>query len=1067
MQPEEGKPRKGSPHGAGPRASSSDPLPPIVSAALEEHSESLLARLNRIEKHSPSSERYTIIGEIGRGGMGRVLRVWDNDLGRELAMKVIPITPEGELTEEDRSDHERRIGRFINEARVTGQLDHPGIPPVHEIGVNDEGLLYFTMPYVRGMDLEKVFECVRTGAEGWNRTRALNALLNVCMTVAFAHSEDKGIVHRDLKPSNIMVGEFNEAYVMDWGLALVLGMQEQSRVVGTPAYMPPEQAMARAEDIGPRSDVYALGAILYELLVGRMPHQLSLEEGKADLDTVVGVPPRRISKAAPDTPGELAAICEKAMARDPEDRYEDAGAMAKELRAFLENRVVASYESGTLPRLRKWRQRNLNLALALEALVLLVAISFTALYLLNRDRLSKVEAAKKHAEDESAIAIAYAYANDIRMAEMYLERGETGEAKTVFAREDQYDPEQLGWEWEYLRSKVDSSLRTLELEKDRPIAHGPLSDLVLTVSDDRTLRLLDTTSEAVLGTLEGHEHTISVAAFGPRDQYLASGDEENHVILWDVEDGEAIRMFRGDEEYGVTSICFSPSGEHLAWSEGPRIHVREVMGGGVVADIFDPSESDDLDPGSANFTQIVYGDAEDRIITVNKYNHVEIWSIPAGERIATRSREGDFQPAPPIAVHRGAAVLAVGSKKPSVHILNASTLESVTDLPLSSCLAGGLAFDGDRLIVGTNRNTLEIWDVRARKCISRQYGHNRNVIGVHVRRDDGLITSYSIDETVRTWKPQGGAELLAPSGEDRIRCLAFSPDGRTILAGSADAELGDPRLSFWDSRTGELRESIETPGVVDCISFHPTNGSYAYACNEGWISERPTPIYIRRPGREPELELHGHEYFIDTIAFSPDGRHLISRDTGGVIRLWDVRDGREVYRDEGLDENNASVAFNPTGDLFATGSEEGVVEIRRADDGSLVRTESWEEGIWALTFSADRNWLAAGTHKGTIVIWQTTGGESAKVLEDPESIITSFAFHPDGSRIVAGSATGTVRLWDTEREELLLTLREGLQNVTTVAFSPKGDRIAAACFEGIWIWNVPAPTDAIPRHGPR
>ncbi|MFM7283291.1 MAG: serine/threonine-protein kinase, partial [Planctomycetia bacterium] len=233
--------------------------------------------LRRLRTHAPKDSRYQLLGEIGRGGMGAVIRVWDEDLRRTLAMKVV-------LGKEDKAAKgatppvdSRTLGRFLEEAQITGQLDHPGIVPVHELGLGADGQVYFTMRLVKGEDLRTIFRHVETGHEGWSTTRALGVMLKVCEAMAYAHA--KGVIHRDLKPANIMVGKYGEVYVMDWGLARVAGakdlhdvrLKEQppaptsqsvrterreerddtpdsplvtmdGDVMGTPAYMPPEQA---------------------------------------------------------------------------------------------------------------------------------------------------------------------------------------------------------------------------------------------------------------------------------------------------------------------------------------------------------------------------------------------------------------------------------------------------------------------------------------------------------------------------------------------------------------------------------------------------------------------------------------------------------------------------------------------------------------------------------------------------------------------------------------------------------------------------------------------------------
>jgi len=366
--------------------------------------------LERLRSHSPERSRYTVVEELSHGGMGAVLKVWDADLRRPLAMKVqrpgsaLPTGPESTPPED------RATRRFLDEARVTGQLEHPGILPVHELGVH-EGRPYFTMPLVRGQTLRAVFDRVHAGDAEWTRTRALGAQLKACEAMAYAHS--KGVIHRDLKPANVMVGRFGEVYVMDWGLAKVVGQPDprtitprrphetavietglapgpdadggdedeplvtaDGEVIGTPAYMSPEQASGDLDQVDSRSDIYALGAILYRLLTGRAPYT---EPGRplsrfAVLMRVIAEPPERVRSLVPDVSSELEAICEKAMSRDPERRYADAAELARDLRAYLEGRVVAAYETGSAAELRKWFQRNRGLAVALGAAAVLTLL---------------------------------------------------------------------------------------------------------------------------------------------------------------------------------------------------------------------------------------------------------------------------------------------------------------------------------------------------------------------------------------------------------------------------------------------------------------------------------------------------------------------------------------------------------------------------------------------------------------------------------------------------------------------------------------------------------------------
>ncbi len=369
--------------------------------------------LRRLSEHSLKESRYALEGEVARGGMGAILRVWDADLRRHLAMKVILGRGEAPSQGGTPQVEPTQLARFLEEAQVTGQLDHPGIVPVHELGLDSEGGVYFTMKLVKGRDLKAVFDLVFESKEGWNETRALSVILRACEAMAYAHK--KGVIHRDLKPANIMVGNFGEVYVMDWGLARVLGQKDRhdiriapesasslapvkterseereelsdsplvtldGDVMGTPTYMAPEQARGEIERLGPRSDVYSMGTLLYHLLGRRAPYtQPGMRaSNRTVLAMVLNGPPTKLSALRSDVPAELVAIVEKAMAREASQRYADTLALAEDLRAYLEHRVVGAYETGAWAETKKWVQRNKPLAASLAGVIVLLAGGLT------------------------------------------------------------------------------------------------------------------------------------------------------------------------------------------------------------------------------------------------------------------------------------------------------------------------------------------------------------------------------------------------------------------------------------------------------------------------------------------------------------------------------------------------------------------------------------------------------------------------------------------------------------------------------------------------------------------
>jgi serine/threonine protein kinase/formylglycine-generating enzyme required for sulfatase activity len=403
------------------------------------------AVIESIRERLSDGDRYEIQEEFARGGMGAILRVFDRNIRREMAMKVM--LQQGLLSESAEPElNTRAMGRFLDEAQITGQLEHPGVVPVHELGIDDKGQVYFTMKLVQGEELGEKYKRAHGADEDWTRTRVLGVLLRVCEAMSYAHS--KGVIHRDLKPENVMVGEFGEVYVMDWGLARIMGREDihgealspanpkeqvvsdrldqrdvtpgstmftmEGDVMGTPSYMPPEQARGEIEEMDHRSDVYAIGAMLYHLLSGRRPYQQEGEQLNVftTLLRLIDGPPAPLHEINKDTPPELEAICEKAMCRDKSERYADMRELADDLRSFLEGRVVAAYQTGALAELKMWVRRNKSLASSLVAGVLvLMSGVVTTSYFWNES--SEQAASVLRLEDTRNLELLWTEARDL------------------------------------------------------------------------------------------------------------------------------------------------------------------------------------------------------------------------------------------------------------------------------------------------------------------------------------------------------------------------------------------------------------------------------------------------------------------------------------------------------------------------------------------------------------------------------------------------------------------------------------------------------------------------------
>jgi serine/threonine-protein kinase len=375
------------------------------------------------------TRRYGIKRFHSAGGLGRVWLVRDESIRRDVALK--------ELRPEQSTDPDSRQ-RFLNEAQITGQLEHPNIVPVYELSDSPEsGLPFYTMRFVRGQTLRDAIRdhhrrCEEGRAEPLELRRLLNAFVNLANAIAFAHS--RGVLHRDLKPENVILGDFGEIILLDWGLAKVVGAREDEvcvtldqasdplltqpgSVLGTPAYMSPEQAAGHGSRVTERTDVYGLGAVLFEILTGRPPHQGPSVQ--AIIEAVIRGETPRPRQVSSSVPRGLDAVARKAMAKLPEDRYARASEIADDVQRWLGDEPVSAHRESPGARLGRWVRRHRNWVLAgASALLCVLAVAGAAAVrmaqLAERERDARIHA--EHMQE-----------NGLRVAAKFAARTVAGE----------------------------------------------------------------------------------------------------------------------------------------------------------------------------------------------------------------------------------------------------------------------------------------------------------------------------------------------------------------------------------------------------------------------------------------------------------------------------------------------------------------------------------------------------------------------------------------------------------------------------------------------------------------
>lgn len=517
-----------------------------------------------------TSDRFQVVRPLDRGGLGVVSVAMDQELHREVALKEI---------REDRADDNALRLKFVLEAEVTGSLEHPGIVPVYALGASADGRPYYAMRLIKGSNLREHIRNFHsqvaanaTPFDGHILRQLMRRFLVVCEAIDYAHS--RGVLHRDLKPSNVMLGRYGETLVVDWGLAKAngssvwdlagdaslerrlevetlfqpSGSNEPTRdgsTIGTPAYAPPEQILGKNEAIGIRSDVYGLGAILYELLTNQAPASGSLLQITHKI-TSGSIPHCRAIQ--PLVPKPIEAICSKAMALEYDDRYESASELRAEIERWLDDSPVAAYEEPLMVRAKRWMRKHQTLVstlLAIGTMSLVGAVLFAVSVSQSNSQLSFLN--KQLDKSNTDLLQANAREIEARNRAEFRERAERWEryrssiAATVSSSQvdnrplmkislDSAPTEHRNWEWKHFHSQLDDPVTSFPLGS----TICPTSLKTAVIQNDSEIAIGQLFSDQAPGIVK-HEGKLSLLRFSQDAKRLVVRTEDGILSVWDTE----------------------------------------------------------------------------------------------------------------------------------------------------------------------------------------------------------------------------------------------------------------------------------------------------------------------------------------------------------------------------------------------------------------------------------------------------------------------------------------------------------------------------------------------------
>jgi WD40 repeat protein/serine/threonine protein kinase len=1014
---------------------------------------------------------YKLLEQIGEGGFGVVFMAEQTQpVRRRVALKVL----------KPGMDTRQVVARFEAERQALALMDHPNIAHVFDGGATATGRPYFVMELVRGIPITEF--CDQNHLPVRER---LGLFADVCQAVQHAHQ--KGIIHRDLKPTNILVTLHDDkavVKVIDFGIAKATGQQltdktlftNFAQLIGTPLYMSPEQAQLSGLDIDTRTDIYALGVLLYELLTGTTPFdgERLRTAGYDEMRRIIREeePPRpstRISTlgraAATISAGrrtdpqglrrqcrkELDWIVMKCLEKDRNRRYETSASLAADVRRFLDDEPVQACPSSAWYRFRKLARRNRRAlvtaaALALAALVGVGALAVSTVLVWQANQGLKGAVDRERRET---------YFQRITVAHHELSIDNLAAALRAL-RECPEDLRQ--WEWYYLMRlcRVEPSVLPDTTEVNC-VAFSPDGRLLASAGGDGAIKIWNCRTGEVMQTFDAHTDSVVSVTFHPDGKHLAYVGADRQLKVWDRTTRQEVVIGPCDavRKFGTAhAVAFSPDGRQLAAGSDGVVSVWDWKSGQLLHTF----------PGHDHDTISVAFSHDGRRLATGSYREGPMLWDPTTGGQPLRCFPGHTNPISALAFSPDGARLASASFDRSVRLWDTTTGElrhTLVHTGNVECIT--FSPDGRRLASAGEYKTVRVWDTETGREVLSLRGHTAQCGCVAFSPDGQRLASASKDGTIRIWDAtplrgdEGQETLTFTEHHEEIRSAMFSPDGRWI----ASAGMGTD-VKVWDAATG--RVSVAFNGntvVVFGLAWQPPDGQRIASAGHG--RQATVKVWDVRNRREAFALPAGPEHF--TVAFSPDGRYLVTGRVNGAVQVWDAETGQEVGTLGTHGREVRGVVFSRDGRHLASVSGDGIMKLWDAthlDKKQEARRLPLRARVPGpsvnVAFSPDGRRLAIGGEKNTVKIWDVqTGRELHPPLEGHSGEVYTVAFSPDdaGRWIASAGEDSTVKVWDSHTGKLLRSFRGHTGLVTCVAFSPDGLRLVSGSRDTtVKVWDL-------------
>ncbi len=1054
-------------------------IPTSVSGSIDVNAETIAPGAS-FETDTPQNEtlfgRYQLKRELGQGAMGTVYCAHDTQLDCLVALKI-PKPAAYANTE--------FLKRFQREAQSSAKLSHPNLCRVFDFGIH-EGTPYISMDFIEGQPLSRF-----VGTPTYQEQLSVAKLIRELAT-GLEHAHQNNVIHRDIKPANILIDSTGKPVITDFGLARKLEQAEESRMtqdgilVGTPAYMAPEQMAGIQSEVGASSDIFSLGVIFFELLVGELPFKGSVAELITQVCRDVPPPP---SQYRDDLDLQLEKLCLKMMGKQPKDRPKSMSEVIKLLTEWID-----SPASKTDPQVKRKQERQQKLEAARKNVNKLLQKNQFAKAITQLEKIS-------HIQDKDAIKyVQWADEELVKTKKSVEEYQENLSSTTRLAKQliQKYDYAQAVSLLEELPAEFQTAqtqsllYRAKDLHEESTLLIETIQNLIQRKSLRKIKTRLNRLLEIKPGNKMAQELYESLNTYGKGKDYQfddrgklipsSSGlDAFGGVRMAAIVGGVTLLVALGivtllrKPQEGIAEVTVTPSTDVVDRHEIEKPpEPPEILEAPEEAPPTLPDAPDQkkliLPVGTSEYLNPDW--MEKRLAQVGIDDLITEYAGQSNKNVQTIKATLDLSrhvlKDQPEALREQLQARLVNRKEPTFAPFQALPNDRIrfrsewdtfnqAGGPLVRTLSGhaggvisvAITPDGKQVISGSSDGTLKVWDIASGKELRTLTGYSSNIRSVAITPDGKQAISASDDKTLKVWDIASGKELRTLRGHaSSVWSVAITPDGKQVISGSYDKTL-----KVWDIASGkELYTLRGHANLVRSVAITP-DGKQAISASD----DKTLKVWDIASGKELRT-LKGHSSNVQSVAITPDGKRVISSSGDKTLKVWDIASGKELRtltrRSFGATAAT-SVAITLDGKQVISGSYDGTLKVWDINSGRELHTFMGHSfGVTSVAITPDGKQVISSSDDKTLKVWNIANGRELRTFTGHIRPVWSVAITPDGKQTISASFNGTLKVWDIDSGRELRTF-SGRSYVPSVAITPDGKQVVSGSSDKMLkVWDI-------------